>query len=303
VSFLHRNLWVFNAGDSVVRIIALFVALSPCGTALSLDQRRRIGSFWSAQSRPIWPIRLLQVQLSIIYLSSVLIKLTGHAWPQGTAVSYALRLVDMQRLPSPDWLTTNALIMNVATWAALATELAVGVLVWNRRLRPWVLAAGLVMHLMIDIGIIIGIFSYAMFVLYLAWVSPDTVKRLPDNFKHAATKVRARLRPGLLPSDYTLACRPRRSSRATRPDEQVSTSKVLSCSRAFRVSTWGRAPALTVSSGADAVNGLEHPAADVDGARARTRGPTAGVRSDELIAARLDPNHNGSPCGRTPDRK
>jgi hypothetical protein len=38
--------------------------------------------------------------------------------------------------------------------------------------RPWVLAAGVVMHFMIDIGIIIGIFSYAMFVLYLAWVPP-----------------------------------------------------------------------------------------------------------------------------------
>ena len=138
------------------------------------------------------------------------------------------------------------------------------------------------MHLMIDIGIIIGIFSYAMFVLYLAWVSPDTVKRLPDNFKHAATKVRARLRPG--PYHPTTHSPPDRVEvPEPRPDEQVSTSKVFS--------------------GADAVNGLEHPAADVDGARARTRGPTAGVRSDELIAARLDPNNNGSRCGRTPDRK
>jgi hypothetical protein len=244
VSFLHRDTWVFNAGDSVVRIVALFIALSPCGTALSLDQRRRTGSFWSAQSRPIWPVRLMQVQLSIIYLSSVQIKLTGETWPQGTAVSYALRLVDMQRLPSPDWLTTNALIMNVATWAALATELAIGVLVWNRRLRPWVLAAGVVMHLMIDIGIIIGIFSYAMFVLYLAWVSPDSVKRLPDNLKHAATKSLARLRRG--PSDPTTDSPPDRVEiPELRPDEQVSTSEVFS--------------------GADAVNGHEHPAADVDG--------------------------------------
>jgi hypothetical protein len=41
-------------------------------------------------------------------------------------------------------------------------------------------------------SIIIGIFSYAMFVLYLAWVPPGTVKRLPDTFKHATTKRRAR---------------------------------------------------------------------------------------------------------------
>lgn len=261
LSFLHRDVWVFNAGDSVVRIIALFVALSPCGTALSLDQRRRTGSFWSAQSRPPWPLRLMQVQLSIIYLSSVLIKLTGQSWPQGTAVSYALRLVDMQRLPSPDWLTRNALLMNVATWAALATELAIGVLVWNKRLRPWVLAAGVAMHLMIDIGIIIGIFSYAMFVLYLAWVPPGTVKRLPNNLKHAATKLLARLRPG--PRHPTTDSPPDRVEvPGLRPDEQVSTS---------------------ASSGtADAVNGRAHPVEEVDGhLPARTRVPaTAGNNGD-----------------------
>ena len=244
LSFLHRDLWVFNAGDSVVRIMALFVALSPCGTALSLDQRRATGSFWSAQSRPIWPLRLMQVQLSIIYLSSVLIKLTGHTWPQGTAVSYALRLVDMQRLPSPDWLTTNAFIMNVATWAALATELAIGVLVWNRRLRPWVLAAGVAMDLTIDIGIIIGIFSYAMFVLYLAWVPPDTVKRLPDTVKHAATKSLALLRRGHPDSTKDSPPHPVEVLEP-RLDEQISTS--------------------ASSNGADAVNGRTQPVEELDG--------------------------------------
>jgi hypothetical protein len=264
LSFLHRDLWVFNAGDSVVRIMALFVALSPCGTALSLDQRRRTGSFWSAQLRPIWALRLMQVQLSIIYLSSVVIKLTGQTWPQGTAVSYALRLVDMQRLPSPEWLTTNALIMNVATWAALATELAIGVLVWNRRLRPWVLAAGVVMHLTIDIGIIIGIFSYAMFVLYLAWVAPDTVKRLPDTVKRAVTKLLERLRHRR--SNPPTNSRHRRVELpALRSDRDGSPSAVFNS--------------------ADAVNGEEHTAADVDWhVRALTPVAATGDNDGELAS-------------------
>jgi Co/Zn/Cd efflux system component len=52
-----------------------------------------------------------------------------------------------------------------------------------------VLAAGIVMHVVIDLTIQIGIFSYAMFVLYLAWAPPDTVRTLPQ-------KVRTRLRRG-----------------------------------------------------------------------------------------------------------
>ena len=39
------------------------------------------------------------------------------------------------------------------------------------------------MHVMIGVHIQIGIFSYAMVVMYLAWISPETVKHLPDNVK------------------------------------------------------------------------------------------------------------------------
>lgn len=183
VSLERRSPWMFNSGDALIRIEALLLALSPCGTALSLDQRRRTGTFWSAQTRPNWPIRLLQVQFAIVYLAAVQVKLAGQPWLDGTAVSYVLRIEDMTRIPLPHWLVANALAMNAATWAVLATELALGILVWFPRCRPWVLFAGIAMHLMIDMTIQIGIFSYAMFVLYLAWLSPETVKVLPDRIR------------------------------------------------------------------------------------------------------------------------
>jgi ABC-type multidrug transport system fused ATPase/permease subunit len=189
VSFEHRDPWVWNSGDVAVRIEALFLALSPCGAALSLDQGRSTGTFWSAQQRPQWPVRLMQLQLSLIYVASALTKMNGSAWPQGTAVSYALRLQDLMLLPTPHWLTNSALLMNAVTWGTLAVELSVAILVWNRRLRPWVLAAGVVMHTMIMITIAVGFFTLAMFVLYLAFIPPETVQRLPRSAKHIATKL------------------------------------------------------------------------------------------------------------------
>jgi hypothetical protein len=180
LSVERRSPWVFNSGDALVRIEAFLLAISPCGTALSLDRRRHTGSFWSAQTRPNWPIRLLQIQLSIVYLAAVQVKFAGQPWLDGTAVSYVLRIDDMKRVPLPEWLVTNALTMNAATWSVLAVELAVGILVWFPRFRPWVLAAGVLMHMAIDLTIGIGVFSYAMFVLYVSWLSPDTVQSLPD---------------------------------------------------------------------------------------------------------------------------
>ena len=94
-----------------------------------------------------------------------------------------LRIEDMKRIPVPQWLTMNAPVMNAMTWSVLAIELAVGILVWFPRFRPWVLAAGVLMHMTIDLTVQIGIFSYAMFVLYLAWLSPETVKSLPDKVR------------------------------------------------------------------------------------------------------------------------
>jgi len=224
LSFQRRDPWFLNAGDCVVRIEALFMALAPCGAALSLDQRRRTGSFWSAQTRRVWPIRLIQVQMSIIYIASVQVKLSGGAWLQGYAVSYALRIQDMQRLPAPEWFTTNALMMNAMTWGAIATELAVGVLVWNRRLRPWVLAAGLLLHSVIDINIEIGIFSYAMFVLYIAWIPPEFVQQLPDNLKHLPTKASALLRQRRLRASTPAEPQHRATVVRTQQDKRLTAS-------------------------------------------------------------------------------
>jgi vitamin K-dependent gamma-carboxylase-like protein len=189
LSFQHRDPWVWNSGDVAVRIEALFLALSPCGAALSVDQRRSTGKFWSAQQRPHWPVRLMQLQLSLIYLASALTKMNGSAWPKGTAVSYALRMQDLVLMPTPHWLATSALLMNAVTWGTLALELSLGILVWNRRLRPWLLAAGVVMHIMIMITIAVGFFTLAMFVLYLAFIPPETAQRLPRSAKSMATKL------------------------------------------------------------------------------------------------------------------
>ena len=64
------------------------------------------------------------------------------------------------------------------TFGTLATELSIGILVWNRKLRPWVLALGVGMHLTIDYSIRVGLFSYTMFALYLAFIEPDAASRL-----------------------------------------------------------------------------------------------------------------------------
>lgn len=177
-SLWHRNPFVFNNGDLLLRIEALMLALAPCGAALSLDRRRTNGgSIWPAQIRAPWIIRLMQVEVCLIYLTTVRAKLDGNTWNDGTAVSFALRYGPDSPIV-PDWLLNSPVLINLFTWGALAIELAIGIFVWNKKLRPWVLGAGVLLHLTIMVTIHVAFFSFAIFILYLAFVSPDTVERL-----------------------------------------------------------------------------------------------------------------------------
>lgn len=185
LSFERREPFVFNSGDGLVRIEALFLALAPSGAALSLDRRRIAGSFWDVSDRALWPLRLMQLQLSLIYLATVHDKLTGATWNDGTAASYSLRLADLRNVAVPTWLAMNPLLMNAVTWGTLLVELAVGVLVWRRRWRPWVLGAGIAMHLTILLTLKVGFFTFAIFVLYLAFTPPETAQRWVSRLRGA----------------------------------------------------------------------------------------------------------------------
>jgi hypothetical protein len=93
-------------------------------------------------------------------------------------------------------LSANAILVNAATWGTMLIELSIAVLVWNRRCRPWVLAAGVVMHVAMMATLAIGFFSVAMFVLYLAFVPWESAKSMPDKLK---TRWRGRRRSSAAP--------------------------------------------------------------------------------------------------------
>jgi Vitamin K-dependent gamma-carboxylase len=178
LSFERRNPFVFNAGDTLIRAMALYLLLAPAGASFSIDRLRRSRDrFWDFPARSPWALRLVQIQVSVIYLSTVWEKLHGETWRNGTAVSYALRTEDIQRIALPHWIVDSTLVSGVLTYGTLATELAVGILIWNRRARPFVIVPGILLHLFIDATLTAGFFSAAMLTAYVAFVAPDTASR------------------------------------------------------------------------------------------------------------------------------
>jgi hypothetical protein len=215
MSFERRNPWVFNGGDGLLRLISFYMMLAPAGASLSVDRRRRHpDAFWEFPRRAPWALRLMQIQLSVVYLAGVWDKVQGTAWNNGTAVSYALRVSDLNGLPTPGFLSHTPVVVNLVTYGTLATELALGILVWNRRARPWVLLAGVGLHLSIGWSIRVGFFGLGMFVLYTTFADPDwaAAKILAVRDAIARRRGGARRAAGDRP-----ATRPARPTRPTRP--------------------------------------------------------------------------------------
>ncbi len=178
VSFERRNPVVLNAADILLRLIALYLALAPAGAALSVDRwRRHRDRFWEFPARAPWALRLVQLQVSALYLFTVWLKLQGETWSQGTAVSYSLRVTEVARFDLPSWIDSSALVSNVATYGTLAIEAALALLIWNRRARPWVIAAGVALHLSVLATIVVGLFSVTVFVGYLAFTPAEVATR------------------------------------------------------------------------------------------------------------------------------
>ena len=200
LSVEHANSLVGNSGDGLIRNLAFFLMFAPSGAALSLDRLRRVrpdvspdrGRFWEFPARAPWALRLVQIQLSIGYLSAVWHKVQSELWREGTAVSYAERLADIHRFPVPGFISQSVMLTEAMTFGTLALEASLGILIWNRVARPWVMTAGVSLHLGIDYSILIGFFSFAMFNCYLSFLRPETASRylLKARDKVAARRAR-----------------------------------------------------------------------------------------------------------------
>jgi HTTM domain len=188
VSLHHRNTVVLSSGDTILRVLTFLLMFAPAGDAWSVDR-------WRARRRGVappeplpkapWAQRLIQIQVAILYLSTAWWKLLGPAWRDGTAVYYMSRLVEFERFPVPV-LFDDLRLIRFVTWTSLATELALGTLVWVPGLRYPVLLAGACLHLSIEVTMNIPVFQWLMLAALTTFIPPADVAAV-------ARRVRARL--------------------------------------------------------------------------------------------------------------
>lgn len=195
VAIHHRDPLILNGGDTLQRACAFYLAIGPGGAAFSLDRLLKVRKGQAPTVPPpvsLWPQRLVQMNMALLYLTTVWLKWQGPTWKNGTATWYTARLGEFQRFPLPDFLTHMPMV-TVTTYGTLFVELALATLVFAKDFRRWVLGAGLLLHATIEYSMNIPLFAFTMCSLYIAFYEGEEVAAWWDRLiaRFAGTRVEA----------------------------------------------------------------------------------------------------------------
>ena len=178
-SFNHRFLWLWDAEDTLFRLLAFLFILCPVGYHWSIDRRLRIrrGRPVDDGPRPAWGLILIRIQMTVVYVSTAWEKLDGAEWLNGTALYYVSRLDDVfARFPMIDAPFESLGAIRAMTWLVLAIEVLLPLALWVRESRRYAILVAVLLHLSIDYMMVLFLFQWLMIVGLIAFTEVDDVR-------------------------------------------------------------------------------------------------------------------------------
>lgn len=166
----HHNRWALAC-------YAMLLSFTPCDRARALGVEKG-----AATSGPLWGQRLLQLQVSIIYLASGGSKLLDRDWRSGAVIYDRLQRYGHVALERgvPQSVLAFMQREDVASFlakGAITTELFLAFALQTRRLRIPALFIGICFHGLIEATSRVELFSFTTLAAYLAFATPDARAR------------------------------------------------------------------------------------------------------------------------------
>jgi hypothetical protein len=197
--------------DTMTNLGLFYLMIAPCGAALSLDrwlkvrrERQRLGSKYVPQPpEPMisatFATRLIQINFCIIYFAAGTSKLLGTSWWNGTApngflLNYSFAPFDVPKyVEFLQWLVKHRwmweLFGAVGVIGTLFLELGFSFLVWNRRMRWFMVCGAVLFHTMIALLMGLVTFSLMMLAMVLAFVPPEAVRQTLESWGELARQI------------------------------------------------------------------------------------------------------------------
>ncbi len=195
VSYVHRVPCALFGLDQINAFLTLYCAIGPSGAALSVDRllavrrERRAAAAAGREFLPSTPasvganvaLRLIQVQMCVIYFFAGISKLQGTAWWTGDAMWLAFANLEYQSMDMT-WLARHPWMIHLMTHVTIAWELTFWALIYRPIWRPVMLLGAIALH--VGIGACLGMWTFGLVMLIgcCAFLPPTLVTQCVSAF-------------------------------------------------------------------------------------------------------------------------
>lgn len=189
----------------LISLLALLLSFMPAERAYSLDRLRHPGM---PAVVPRWTVLLLRFQLFIVYFYGAVAKLNPD-WLRGEPM-YSEIVRHAPEVPAIAYHLPPALIAYAIAYGGIVMDASIPLLLCFRRTRLLGFAAATVFHLLNDVFLLIGVFSYLMTGAITIFFDPDWPRQLAARWRGraAAAPPAVRVAPAVaagLPRSLVLA--------------------------------------------------------------------------------------------------
>lgn len=175
---LGREPWTHHH-TYLLAVAALLIALTPCGRSYSLDRylavvrAERTGVAPPAERGNLWGLRLIVVQLSVLYFFAAFDK-TSYAFLSGARIE----AIFLWYYAGSDYPAGLAWPATIVSFGVVALEYSIAFGLPFRATRRYLLLPGLAFHAIIYLTLPVYTFSATMALLYLAYFDADEVDKV-----------------------------------------------------------------------------------------------------------------------------
>ncbi|HTQ05589.1 MAG TPA: HTTM domain-containing protein [Polyangiaceae bacterium] len=174
----------FHNNRFALLLCGFLCAFCPSDRSFLLYRGKRRTLPLAARIAPTLPRRLIQFQVSLLYLSSGGGKALDPDWRSGQTMLLRFQAgIDeavQAGMRPPHWFVdflTSPFVASLGSKAAISLELGLVVALWFARTRVAALWAGAMFHVFIQASARVELFSFLMGVAYVAFVTPELRER------------------------------------------------------------------------------------------------------------------------------
>ncbi len=159
---LNNRAWVIlDGGDNLMQIMLIYLIFMDPSLPGAGARGGVLRYANNAVTNAVFLIARLQV--IAVYVVAGLAKVDGELWQNGTAIYYTLSVDDFSLPAVRSFVADYPLFAVIATYVTLFYQLSFPWLIWNRRIRPWLMSLGTAIHL--QIALVMGLFTFGFAVM------------------------------------------------------------------------------------------------------------------------------------------